>query len=412
MRLRVAIPAALFLALGLVVIAAGCTPSRPVAAPPTEVPTVAAPQSTVAAPRYQRSGLQGNGFAVGNIARVGAALSLTGPARFFGTAQRSGIKLAQDEINASKTLGNTRLEIIVEDDGSDRSTAAAVFQRFIENSHVLAIIGPTQSDTALAVDPIAQQAGVPVLAISNTANGVTRIGNFIFRNCLSEGQVTPQIVRAVRARFDVRNVALLYTDSDASRAGSNGFKKALHHAGIRIVAEQAFDRDQTDFSPQLEEIAASRPDALFITAPGSLAAQILIQVRQHGMSNLPVIGSMVFNSDSVVRSAGDAAEGLIVGSSWTAANPSPRNQQFIQNYHARYGVDPDSVAAQAYTGVYILASALKDSGTVTDPRAVRDALERVKYLDTPLGSFSFNDTHDADYAVTVQVVRKGRFQPL
>jgi branched-chain amino acid transport system substrate-binding protein len=150
---------------------------------------------------------------------------------------------------------------------------------------------------------------------------------------------------------------------------------------------------------------------LFVTAPGSLAAQLLIQVRQHGMSNLPVIGSSVFNSDSVVRSAGDAAEGLIVGSGWTAANPSPRNQQFIQSYHARYGVDPDSVAAQAYSGVYILARALNDSATVTDPRAVRDALERVKDLETPLGPFSFNDAHDADYPATVQIVRKGRFQP-
>jgi branched-chain amino acid transport system substrate-binding protein len=365
----------------------------------------------VAAPRYQRSGVQGNGFAVGHIARIGAALSLTGPAKLFGTAQRSGIKLAEDEINASKALGNTRLEIVVEDDGSDRSQAAAVFQRFIENSHVLAIIGPTQSDTALAVDPIAQQAGVPVLSVSNTANGVTRIGNFIFRNCVSESQVTPHIVKTVRARFDVHNVALLYSDSDASRAGANGFKKALHHAGIRIAAEQVFARDQTDFSPQLEEIVATRPDALFITAPGSIAAQVLIQVRQHGMANLPVIGSSVFNSDSVVRSAGDAAEGLIVGSGWTAANPSPKNQQFIQSYHARYGVDPDSVAAQAYTGVYILASALKDSATVTDPRAVRDALERVKDLETPLGVFSFNDAHDAAYPAIVQIVRKGRFQP-
>jgi ABC-type branched-subunit amino acid transport system substrate-binding protein len=60
--------------------------------------------------------------------------------------------------------------------------------------------------------------------------------------------------------------------------------------------------------------------------------------------------------------------------------------------------------------VYILASALKDAGTASDPRALRDALERLTGLDTPLGKFSFNDAHDADYPPSVQIVRGGRFQ--
>jgi branched-chain amino acid transport system substrate-binding protein len=367
-------------------------------------------QATTDAPRYRRSGPQGNGSSSGQIARIGAALSLTGQMKLFGANQRSGIKLAQDEINANRMLGNTRLEVIVDDDGSDREQAAAVFQRFIENSHVLAIMGPTQSDVALSVDPLAQQAGVPVLAISNAAGGITQIGNFIFRDCLSESQLTPQLIKMLRARLKIRNAALLYADTDPNRAGSHGFKSALQDIGVHVGAEEVFAPDQTDFTPQLEEIAASHPDALFVTAPGHSAAAILVQARQAGLTDVPVIGSNAFNSDTVLHSAGDAAEGLIVGSAWSAANPSPRNQQFIQSYHARYGVDPDQLAAQAYAGVYILATALKDAGTASDPRALRDALERVHQVDTPLGLFSFNDAHDADYAPTVQIVRKGKFQ--
>ena len=170
---------ALTLVLALAVIAAGCVPSRPEAAPTPDGTTAATPRPTVPAPRYRKTGTQGNGAASGHIARIGAALSLTGTGKMFGSAQRSGIQLAQDEINASQMLGSTRLQVIVEDDGSNRDQASAAFQRFIENSHVLAIIGPTLSDTALSVDPIAQQAGVPVLAISNAAAGITQIGSFI-----------------------------------------------------------------------------------------------------------------------------------------------------------------------------------------------------------------------------------------
>ena len=391
--------------LGLSAIAA-CAPPPPVAQP-TESGTAVA-QATVSPPRYRRTGQQAGSTAP--IARVGAALSLTGPARLFGMAQRSGIKLAQDEINASHMLGNTRLEVSIEDDASDREQAAAVFGRFIENNHVLAIMGPTQSDAALSVDPLAQQAAVPVLAISNAASGITQIGNFIFRDCLSESQLTPQTVQVLRSRMKLRSAALLYSDTDPNRSGSHGFKSALQAAGVRISTEQTFSRDQTDFSPQLEEIAAARPDALFVTAPSSQAASILIQARQHGLEKTPMVGSNAFNSDTVLRSAGDAAEGLIVGSAWSVSNPSARNQQFIQAYRARYGVDPDQLAAQAYSGVYILATAIHNAQTASDPRAVRAALEQIKGLDTPLGLFGFTDAHDPDYPATVQTVHLGRFQ--
>jgi branched-chain amino acid transport system substrate-binding protein len=208
----------------------------------------------------------------------------------------------------------------------------------------------------------------------------------------------------------IHNAALLYSDTDPNRAGFHGFKSGLQQLGIQIVAEESFAPDETDFSGQLDEIAASHPDALFVTAPGHAAAPILIQARQRGLTSLPIIGGNAFNSDTVLRSAGDAAEGLIVGSAWSAANATAINQQFIQNYRARYGSDPDQLAAQAYAGVYILAAALKDTGSPTDPRALRDALERVKDLDTPLGVFSFNDAHDANYAPSVQIVRQGHFQ--
>jgi branched-chain amino acid transport system substrate-binding protein len=374
---------AVFVLLGLALVAmSGCAPNRP----------------------------PGSASSTGPIARVGAALSLTGSGKLFGAAQRNGIRLAQDEINATHLLGNTRLEVLIEDDGSDRDKASAVFQGFIENGQVVAIVGPTLSDTALSVDPLAQQAGVPVLAISNAATGITQIGNSIFRDCLTESQLAPQTIKMVRSHLKIHNAALLHSDTDPNRAGSHAFKKALLDMGIRIGTEQVFTPDQTDFSSQLDEIGATHPDALFITSPAHSAASILVQARQHGLTNVPIIGNNSFNSDSVLHSAGAAAEGLIVGSAWSAANPSARNQQFIQSYHSRYGVDPDQFAAQAYAGLFIVATAIRDAGSVSDPHATRDALERIRNLDTPLGLFSFDEARDAVYAPSVQIVRNGRFQ--
>src|SRR5258708_39932 len=239
-RRRVFAPAAGLLVC-LALLASGCAPTALEPAAPTPDASADGVQpAAISTPRYRRTGVQGKGESTGRIVRIGAALSLTGPAKLFGSAQRSGIKLAQDEINASHVLGNTRLEVIVEDDASDREQASAVFQKFIENSRVLAIIGPTRSDTALGVDPLAQQASVPVLAISNTAGGITQIGNYIFRDCLSESQLTPQIIQMVRSRFKIHNAGLLYNGTDPNRAGMQGFKKGLQDLGVNIGAELAF----------------------------------------------------------------------------------------------------------------------------------------------------------------------------
>jgi len=296
--------AALLVCLAL--LASGCGPSHADPALTPDGSNGAVQPASVSPAYYRRTGPQGNGQSTGRIVRIGAALSLTGNAKLFGSAQRSGIKLAQDEINANHVLGSTRLEVIIEDDASDREQASAAFGRFIENSHVLAIMGPTLSDTALSVDPLAQQAGVPVLAISNAAGGITQIGNFIFRDCLSESQLTPQILKMVRQRLKIHNAALLYTDTDPNRAGSQGFKKALQDFGIHIASELVFTRDQTDFSPQLDEIAASRPDALFVTAPAASAAAILMQARQHGLS-LAQIAATLRARGFTRDSASDAA---------------------------------------------------------------------------------------------------------
>jgi branched-chain amino acid transport system substrate-binding protein len=346
----------------------------------------------------------------GPVARVGAALALSGPAAAAGMAQRNGLSLAEQEINAGHLLGNARLELVVED-APDRERASDAFQKLVNTNHLVAILGPTVSDDALAVDPIAQQAAVPVIAISNSASSLTEIGPFVFRATLPESRVSMATVKAVEHQLSVGRAALLYADTDANRSGSRGFKKALQDSGVQIVSEETFTSGDTDFAPQLMEIASTDPDALFVSAGGREAAPILIQARQLGMTNLPIVGSGVFGSTGVIRRAGDAAEGLIVGSNWSAASPTASNQHFIQSYRERFNTEPDQFAAQAYTGAYVVAEGLKNAGTLRDVRAIRDAIARVQDLDTPLGRFSFDEGREATYPVSVEIVRNGQLQP-
>jgi branched-chain amino acid transport system substrate-binding protein len=140
-----------------------------------------------AAPGAQPSGSsssagQGSGSPPGRLSGeipVGAVWSLSGGAAVYGTVQKNAAELAANEINGSGFLGTAKLQPITEDDRSTREGGIAAFEKLLNRDRVVAILGPTLSNTARASDPIAQSKGVVVLGVSNTAEGIVEIGDFV-----------------------------------------------------------------------------------------------------------------------------------------------------------------------------------------------------------------------------------------
>jgi branched-chain amino acid transport system substrate-binding protein len=299
---------------------------------------------------------------------------------------------------------------IFDDDASVPQQGVNVFNKFINADQVALIIGPTLSNTAQVTDRIAQQAGVPVLAISNTAKGITEIGDFIFRDSLTEAVVIPNTIRVAKAKLGIAKVAVFYGNDDAfTKGGYDAFKQALAGAGIQVVSEQTFAKGDRDFSPQLTQIKALNPDAIIVSALVEEASGIVSQARQLGIpASVPIIGGNGFNSPALIKNAGEAAEGVMNGAAWNSSSPLPMNRKFVEAFTAKYSTPPDQFAAQAYAGVAIAYKAATDAGSV-DRKAVRDALTKIKDFDTVLGTFSFTEGRDADHTPVVQIVKGGKF---
>jgi branched-chain amino acid transport system substrate-binding protein len=349
--------------------------------------------------------------AAGKEAKIGLAFSMTGAAAVYGQTQKNGVQLAVDEINAAAGNEGVKLVPIFDDDASTPQQGINVFNKFINADKVALIIGPTLSNTAQVADRIAQQAGVPVLAISNTAKGITEIGDYIFRDSLTEMVVIPNTIKVAKEQLGVKKVALLYGNDDAfTKAGYEAFKKSLEDAGITILNEQTFAKGDRDFSPQLTQIKGQNPDAIVVSALAEEASGIVSQARQLDIpKSIPIIGGNGFNSPSFIKNAGEAAEGVIVGASWNTTSASPLNQKFVADYSSKYGSPPDQFAAQAYAGVYIAYHALSKAPTPDERKSIRDQLAQIKNMDTVLGKFSFTEGRDADYQPVVQIVKGGKF---
>jgi len=342
--------------------------------------------------------------------KMGFVFSMTGGAAAYGATQKEGAELAVEQINAAAG-GGLKIAPIFEDDASVPQQGTNVYNKLINGDKVAVVVGPTLSNTAKITNPIAQQIGVTVLGVSNTAGGITEIGDYIFRNSLTEAVVIPNTIKIAKEKLGLKKVVLFYGNDDAfTKSGADVFRKVLQAEGIQILGEQTFAKGDRDFSPQLTQIKSQNPDAIVCSALVEEASGIVSQARQLGIpKTVRIIGGNGFNSPALIKNAGEASEGVIVGAAWNISSTNPLNVKFVDDYTKKYNRPPDQFAAQAFAGVHIAYQAAKAAGTADNRKAIRDAMVKIKGLDTLLGKFSFTEGRDADHSPVVQEVKGGKF---
>jgi branched-chain amino acid transport system substrate-binding protein len=240
------------------------------------------------------------------------------------------------------------------------------------------------------------------------------MGNYIFRIALGDAQIIPVVLKTAQARLHFKKVALLYDAVNAATAAAGRiFGTVAARMGLTVVASQTFASGVTQFGPHLATLKAARPDALLVSALAQDAVLILKQRLQAGIpASIPIIGANGLNTSAIIRGAGVAAEGVIVGTAYDPSGTSARNRHFRAAYVHRYGHAPDVFAAQGYDGIYALATALRHANIPSDRRALRAALAALKDVPAVLsanGHFSFSANREANLAPTVRIVRHGHF---
>jgi branched-chain amino acid transport system substrate-binding protein len=348
--------------------------------------------------------------------KVGVVISLTGVANVYGPTQRNGVELARDRINAAGGVNGAKIVLVIDDDQSTTDGGVTAFRKQTNQDRVVAILGPTLSNTAVAAHPVAQSAQTPVIAISNTGDGI--VGkcdygpcDYIFRASLGESTAIPQTVSVAKSKLNVKSVVLMYAQDDKfSSDGFAIFKKNLTSAGITIKKEIAFSKTDVDLSAAVTAGLAESPDAIVDSSLAGPAILVLKEVNKRKPGML-VIGGNGFNTPAIIASAGAAAEGAVSGAAWYLGNPLPENKDFVAAYKAKYNADPDQFAAQSFSALYILLDALKRTPSVTSVLhdKLRAQIELTTGVKTPLGEFSFTSSHDVNQKVYVVQVKNGQF---
>jgi branched-chain amino acid transport system substrate-binding protein len=349
--------------------------------------------------------------------KVGLAISLTGAANIYGPSQQNGAKLAVEQINAAGGIDGAKIALVVEDDASARDQGITVFRKFINEEKVAAILGPTLSGVAAGAHPVAQQAGIPVIAISNTGVGIVGKCDYgpcdwIFRASLGEESALPAALKTAKDKLNLKKVVLMFeSDQKFAADGADIFKKAAAENGLTISRTIPYKTADVDFSAFVTQAKGENPDAILASGLAGTASKVLVEVGKQFPQGLRVVGSNGFNSPAVIQAAGAAASLMIVGTAWNKASTDKTNADFVKAFKDKSGSDPDQFAAQSYTAMRVLADAMKRSGNATDKAALKKALEGTKEFATPLGAFSFTPEHDVKQPVFVMTVKDGQFVP-
>jgi branched-chain amino acid transport system substrate-binding protein len=330
---------------------------------------------------------------------IGMAVTQIGNIAPAGKEQILGAQIAEEYFNSLGGVNGRPVKLVLQDAGSDEATAINAFQNLIDVAMVVGIVGPSLSQQAFAVDPLANRAKVPVIGPSTTAKGITQIGEFVSRVSAPVSILAPAAIKAaLELRPKIRRVAVLYAQDEAfSKSEAETFQFAVTDTfKLDLATVQAFQTTDTDFTAQVTSVLDDKPDLVIISGLQTDGATVVKQLRELGYKGL-IIGGNGLNTTNIFPICKAHCDRLLIAQAYSPELKSEVNDTFRSMYKDKQDRDPTQLSAQSFTAVQVFVEALRAVDRKTpiagmDLAALRIDLNRQLIsgtYETPLGEISF-----------------------
>ena len=329
---------------------------------------------------------------------IGIAFAQTSNVALLGQEGVTGAKIAEAYFNKQGGINGTPIRLVFQDTAGDEQGAINAFNTLIAQDKVVGIVGPTLSQQAFGADPIAERAGVPVIAASNTAKGIPQIGKYISRVSAPVAVVAPNAIEAaLKINPQIKKVAVFYAQNDAFNKSETGtFQETVKQKGLELATVQTFQTTDTDFQSQITNALNVKPDLIIISGLSADGGNLVKQLRELGYKGL-IIGGNGLNTSNVLSVCKALCDGIIIAQAYSPELKNPINTEFRTIYMEQNKKDPPQFSAQAFTGVQVFVEALRtlDKTTKLSTLALpqlrtqlNDTLLAGKY-ETPIGEIGF-----------------------
>ncbi len=338
--------------------------------------------------------------------KIGLLLPYTGTFAALGEATTNGMKLAIEQHDNS--LGGRPVEYVVVDSEANPGKAVPNMQKLIAGANVDVVVGPVHSGVGMGAVKVARETGVPLIipnAGFNAATGPLCADN-IFRTSFTSWQ-TAYPMGQVAAEKGYKNIVTVAWRYGFGTESVDGFKEGFEKAGGTVSKQIYVPFPDVEFQSQLTEIAALKPDAVFVFFAGGGAAKFVQDYAAAGLQGkIPLLGSG-FLTEGTLAAQGSAASGVLTTLHYADSLDTPQNNKFRADYRQKFGKEADIYAVQGYdTGLLLVQSLAKVNGNTKDRAAWNAAMAAAK-IDSPRGEWSFSKAHNPVQNIYLREVRDG-----
>lgn len=338
--------------------------------------------------------------------KVGVNVPLSGALASYGKNVLDGVNIRLQEINDAGGINGRQVVLVVEDNRGDPVETRSAYKKLAQIDGVCAVIGPITSTNALAVKIDAESAKVPTLSPTATNDTVTANAHYVFRACFKDS-FQGQVVADYAAKTLGIKKAAVMTDknSDYSKGLSVSFRKAFEASGGAVVAEENYQQKDTDFGTQLVKIKNAGAELIFVPGYPPEVPQIIKQAKVIGFTGR-LCGADGWDNEAVIQAAGENIEGCFIVGAFSPEDTRPAVAGFVQKASAKLGRTPGTFEALGYDSMTLLAEAIKSAGD--DPKAIAEALRKLKDVDAVTGKITITPEGDArKNAVVLKITKEG-----
>jgi branched-chain amino acid transport system substrate-binding protein len=345
--------------------------------------------------------------------RLGFLTILTGALASPGKDMENGIELFLKERNAS--LGGRRIELTVLDSGGQPAGTLTKTRELVEQRKVHVLIGPLAAFEAYAIAPYVNQHKVPTISPSAAADDLTqrKATPYFVRATSTSSQPTQPFGTYAARTLGYKKIATIADDFAFGHEVVGGFHKAFEDAGGQIVQKLWPPLGAPDQSPYITQLKKD-VDAVFIGFAGVAALRFLKQFEEAGLrGKIPVLANQTAVDESLLKSMGDEAVGVVSTMHYSAALDTPSNKKFVAAYRGAYGADPGYYSVGAYTAGLFLKQALdKAGGKVEDTDIFLKSMRSVSITDAPGGPIRLDKYAQPIHNIYIRRVERkdGRLQ--
>ncbi len=356
-------------------------------------------------------GLTGNSWSQEPI-KIGGLFAVTGAPSFLGEPERNTANMVVDQINKAGGIKGRMLKLVYYDTQGDATKAVQAATRLIKEDRVSAIIGPSTTGETMAVIPVVENAGIPLISCAAGIKITEPVKRWVFKTAQNDSLAVERIYDHLKKR-NISNVAIITVSDGFGASGREQLKLRAKASGITIVSDEIYGPNDTDMAAQLVKIRGGKAQAIICWGTNPGPAKVARYARQLGL-NLPLYMSHGVSSKKFIELAGDAAEGIILPSGRViVASVLPKSDQqkksllsYVNDYKKHFKVEGDHFGGHAWDAVMLLKGAIERGDG--SPASIRSEIENTRNFKGIGGIFNFAPqdhaglTKDAFVLVTIR----------